>query len=407
MRLPRRPAATVAAALLLLTLAGCGGPEAPDSRGAPGASRAPRPDGGGATPAATTASPTGPRAFTLVATGDVLPHTEIIRQAREDAGGDGYDFTRMLAGVKPLISGADLAICHMETVYGADGGPFTGYPSFKSPPQVARALKETGYTGCDTASNHTLDDGPAGIRRTLDAMDAVGLVHTGSARDATEAGRPALLRAGGATVAHLAYTYGTNGIPLPKGQPWAVNLIDRGRILADARAAREGGADLVVVSVHWGTEWQDAPNDQQLTLARELAAGPGGGRSDVDLILGTHAHIPQAYEKIGDTWTVYGLGDQLAGHMFTYDGAEDPRGNWSSIARFTFVPPAGPGQRWTVGKAEFVPQVTDLGPPYRVLDLREAVRRDPGRVDFARALEHIRTIVLSRGAASAGLTMAP
>jgi poly-gamma-glutamate synthesis protein (capsule biosynthesis protein) len=386
--LPRRESRAAAVALLL-ALAGCGGPTAQPPHHEAGATAA--------------HSPTGPRAFTLVATGDVLPHTEIIRQAAEDAGDGGYDFSKMLAGIKPVISSADLAICHMETVYGADGGPFTGYPSFKSPPQVARALKDAGYTSCDTASNHTLDDGPEGIRRTLDAMDAVGLKHTGSARTADEAGKPALLKAGGATVAQLAYTYGTNGIPLPKGQPWAVNLIDRDRILADAHAARAAGADIVVVSIHWGTEWQDEPNEQQRTLAIELTAN----QSDVDLILGTHAHIPQAYEKVNGVWTVYGMGDQLAGHMFNYTGAEDPRGNWSSIARFTFSPPTAPGLRWTVGKAEFIPQITDLGPPYRVLNLTEALRRNPGRSDYAHAVEHIQSVILSRNGASAGLTMAP
>lgn len=96
----------------------------------------------------------------------------------------------MFAGVKPVVSGADLAICHMETIYGRDGGPFTGYPSFKSPPEVAAALKDAGYDSCSTASNHTLDDGADGVRRTLGAMDAVGLRHTGSARSAAEAGRP-------------------------------------------------------------------------------------------------------------------------------------------------------------------------------------------------------------------------
>ncbi|MFI6846315.1 CapA family protein [Kitasatospora sp. NBC_00085] len=392
-RLPRRETFAAAVALLL-TVAGCSSP-------------AVRPTAPSSSSPVDAGSPAGPRAFTLVASGDVLPHTEIIRQAEEDAGGDGYDFGRMLAGVKAVVGTADLAICHMETVYGAEGGPFTGYPSFKSPPQVARALKDVGYTSCDTASNHTLDDGPDGIRRTLDAMDAVGLKHTGSARSEDEAGRPALLTAGGATVAQLAYTYGTNGIALPKGRPWAVNLIDRDRILADARAARADGADIVVVSVHWGTEWQDEPDAQQLTLARELAAEQGDGGPQVDLVLGTHAHIPQAYEKINGTWTVYGMGDQLAGHMFNRSGAEDPRGNWSSIARFTFSPPALPGQRWTVSKAEFIPQLTDLGPPYRVLDLAEAVRRNPGRPDFVQALDHIRSVVLSRGGASAGLTMAP
>ncbi|MFF2121700.1 CapA family protein [Kitasatospora sp. NPDC058184] len=386
-----------AATALLLSLTGCGSPQ--ERQPAPSTPRDP------SSPAAPTQA--GPRAFTLVATGDVLPHTEIIQQAKEDAGGSGYDFTRMLAGVKPVINAADLAICHMETVYGADGGPFTGYPSFISPPQVAQALKDTGYTSCDTASNHTLDGGPDGIRRTLDAMDAVGLKHTGSARSADEAGSPTTLTAGGATVAQLAYTYGTNDIPLPKDRPWAVNLIDRNRILTDARAARERGADIVVVSLHWGTEWQDTPDEQQLALARDLAAEQSPGRPDIDLVLGTHAHIPQAYEKINDTWTVYGMGDQLAGHMFNPTGAEDPRGNWSSIARFTFSPPPGPGQRWTVTKAEFLPQLTDLGPPYRVLDLTEALRRTPDRADYTRALDHIRSVVLSRDGASAGLTMAP
>jgi poly-gamma-glutamate synthesis protein (capsule biosynthesis protein) len=310
----------------------------------------------------------------------------------------------MFAGVGSVVGGADLAICHMETVYGADGGPFSGWPTFKSPPQVARALKDAGYAACDTASNHSLDDGAAGIRRTLDAMDAVGLRHTGSARTAEEAGKPSLLQVHGATVAHLAYTYGTNDIPLPAGQPWAVNLIDRDRILADARAARAAGADVVVVSLHWGTEWQDGPNEQQLSLTKELTADQTPDAPVIDLILGTHAHIPQAYEKVNGTWTVYGMGDQLAGHMFDYSGAEDPRGNWSSIARFTFAPPTRAHQRWTVSKAEFVPQLTDLGPPYRVLELARAAALNPGRADYARALAHIREIVLSRGAAAAGLT---
>lgn len=396
----RLPALTMAA-VLLTTIAGCGGDPTASHRGPSG------PSGRSGRSPSAAASPADPRPFTLLASGDVLPHTEIIQQAADDAGGNGYDFSKMLAGVKPVVSGADLAICHMETVYGADGGPFTGWPTFKSPPQVARALKDAGYAACDTASNHTLDDGSAGIRRTLDAMDAVGLRHTGSARNADEAGKPSLLHVHGATVAHLAYTYGTNDIPLPSGQPWAVNLIDRDRILADAKAARTAGADIVVVSIHWGTEWQDEPNDQQLTLTRELTAGQQEGAPVIDLILGTHAHIPQAYEKVNGTWTVYGMGDQIAGHMFNYTGAEDPRGNWSSIARFTFSPPAQPGRRWTVTRAEFIPQLMDLGPPYQVLDLADAVRRNPDRGDYAQALDHIRSVVLSRGAAAAGLTMAP
>ncbi|MET9869432.1 CapA family protein [Streptomyces sp. NPDC006386] len=345
-------------------------------------------------------SPAEPRGFTLVASGDVLPHDSIIDRARFDAGGTGYDFRPMLAGIRSVVDRADVALCHMETVYGANGH-YTGYPAFKSPPEVAPALAATGYDGCSTASNHTLDDGADGIRRTLDALDRAGVRHAGSARAEEEARTVTMLQAGRARIAHLAYTYDTNGIPFPEGQPWAVNLIDEGRILADARAARETGADVVVVSLHWGTEWQDAPDDRQLTLARNLTAAGSEERPDIDLILGTHAHVPQAYEKVNGTWVIYGMGDQIAGLMTNHQGAKDPRGNQSTLGRFTFAPPARPGGRWEVTKAEFVPQLFDVDAG-RVVNLNRALAQG---ADVRAVRDRIRDVVLSRGAAKEGLVM--
>ncbi|WLW50477.1 CapA family protein [Streptomyces sp. YU58] len=345
-------------------------------------------------------SAAGPPGFTLVASGDVLPHSSIIDRARFDGGGRGHDFRPMLAGIEPVVSRADVALCHMETVYGANGH-YTGYPTFKSPPEVAEGLAATGYDGCSTASNHTLDDGAEGIRRTLDAMDRAGVRHAGSARTEQEARAVTVLPAGPAEVAHLSYTYGTNGFPLPQGQPWVVNLIDESRILADARAARQAGADVVVVSLHWGTEWQDAPDDQQLSLARSLTAARTGDRPDIDLILGTHAHVPQAYEKVNGTWVVYGMGDQIAGEMVNHQGARDPRGNQSTLGRFTFAPPARPGERWKVTRAEFVPQWFDVDAG-RVVNLNQALAAG---ADMRAVRDRIREVVLSRGAANDGLTM--
>ncbi|MGW0790644.1 CapA family protein [Streptomyces sp. NPDC002911] len=348
------------------------------------------------------------RPFTLLASGDILPHSAIIDRAGADAGGSGYDFRQMLKGAAPAVSGADLAICHMETVYGQDGGPYTGYPSFRSPPEVAIALRATGFDSCSTASNHTLDDGAQGIGRTLDALDRAGIAHAGSARSAEEASRPTLLRAGkgraAAKVAHLAYTYGTNDTPLPAGQPWAVDLIEKEQIVADARAARKAGADVVVVSLHWGTEWQDAPDDVQLGLGRELTASGAADRPDIDLILGTHAHVPQAYEKVNGTWVVYGMGNQVAGAMVNSEGVKDRRANESSMGRFTFEPPEKPGQRWAVKKAEFIPQWFDPEAG-RVVGLDpEASAPGGGSVDRLRAIrDRIQGIVLSRGAAQDGL----
>ncbi|MDF9808360.1 hypothetical protein M2436_006907 [Streptomyces sp. HB372] len=391
-----RPGTVAAIALLLAAATGCTGQE----------STAPGPSGPAAARGAGGQDAEGPRPFTLLAAGDVLPHSSVIDRAAVDAGGAGYDFAPMLAGVAPVVSGADLAFCHMETVYGEEGGPYTGYPSFKSPPEVATALRTTGFDSCSTASNHTLDDGADGVRRTLDALDGAGIRHAGSARTAAEAARPTILPAGpgkgAAKVAHLAYTYGTNDIPLPADRPWTVNLTDEGRIIEEARAARRAGADVVVLSAHWGTEWQDEPDATQLELARRLTASADGGRPDIDLIIGTHAHVPQAYEKVNGTWVVYGMGDQIAGAMINYEGVQDPRGNQSSMGRFTFAPPAKSGERWKVKKAEFVPQWYDTVTG-RAVNLNASL--DDGAEHLREVRDRIRTVVLGRGADKDGLRM--
>ncbi|WP_330321831.1 CapA family protein [Streptomyces anulatus] len=391
-----RPGTVAAIALLLAAATGCTGQQ----------STAPAPSGPAAARGAGGQDAEGPRPFTLLAAGDVLPHSSVIDRAAVDAGGAGYDFAPMLAGVAPVVSGADLAFCHMETVYGEEGGPYTGYPSFKSPPEVATALRTTGFDSCSTASNHTLDDGADGVRRTLDALDGAGIRHAGSARTAAEAARPTILPAGpgkgAAKVAHLAYTYGTNDIPLPADRPWTVNLTDEGRIIEEARAARRAGADVVVLSAHWGTEWQDEPDATQLELARRLTASADGGRPDIDLIIGTHAHVPQAYEKVNGTWVVYGMGDQIAGAMINYEGVQDPRGNQSSMGRFTFAPPAKSGERWKVKKAEFVPQWYDTVTG-RAVNLNASL--DDGAEHLREVRDRIRTVVLGRGADKDGLGM--
>ncbi|MFJ8076553.1 CapA family protein [Streptomyces sp. NPDC096176] len=393
----RAPRTTVAVcAVLLAGAAGCAGLQDPDHRAAHG-----KGSSGIAPPAAGAAS--APRGFTLVASGDVIPHSSVINQAAEAGRGHGYDFRPMLAAVGPVVSSADIAVCHMETVYGANG-EYTGFPLFKSPPEIAEALASVGYDSCSTASNHTLDDGNAGVWRTLDALDRAGVKHVGSARTPEEAERPAWLTAQGARVAQLAYTYGINGYRVPADPPWTVNLIDERQIIDDARAARSAGADVVVVSLHWGTEWQTAPDQQQLDLGRSLTASTTAGRPDIDLILGTHAHVPQAYEKVNGTWIVYGMGDQIAGAMINHLGEQDPRGNESSIARFTFAPPATINGRWEVTKAEYIPQWMDTVAG-RVVNLPDAIRREGARDDYVTARTAISDTVLSRGAAEDGLTM--
>lgn len=358
---------TALAASAALLAAGC----APAEPSAAPATAGPRP---------------GARPFTLLATGDVIPYPSIMRQAAEDAGGEGYDFRPMFAAVAPAVAAADLALCHLETPLGPPEGPFTGYPVFQSPPGLAASLRDVGYDGCSTASNHALDAGTAGVRRTLDALDGAGLRYAGTARTRAESARPAVLRAGGARVAHLSYTYGSNA-DVPADAPWSLVMLDPRRVVADARAARRAGADVVVVSVHWGTEWQQEPDAAQRRLADRLTRSRSGGRKDIDLIVGTHNHVPQPYEKINGTWVVFGLGDQVASFIPSMY-----RGNEGSAARFTFTPGR---DGWRVTRAEFLAQHAETGPPFRVVPATPETYPD--------VHARVRAAVLSRGAAADGL----
>jgi poly-gamma-glutamate capsule biosynthesis protein CapA/YwtB (metallophosphatase superfamily) len=340
-----------------------------------------------------------PRTFTLVATGDVLLHTALWDQARADAAAAGnpagHDFGPMLAGVRPLVSGADVAICHMETPVAPPGGPFSSYPSFSVPPEIASALAATGYDACTTASNHTYDRGAEGVKRTLDALDAAGIRHAGSARTPQEAGVTTLLDVDGVRLALLSYTFGFNGIPAPGGQTWRSNPIDERRILTDANTARRRGAEVVVVALHWGDEYNHDPNGQQQALAPRLIRSP-----DIDLLLGHHAHVVQPIEAIDNEWVVYGMGN-----LVSNQGSQGPDKLEGLLVRFRFT--EQPDRRWRVTNAEFSAVLTDDRGPIRVFDVRRALAdpaTDPSlRPRLQTAWQRTATIAAARGGPSHGL----
>ncbi|HYJ74552.1 MAG TPA: CapA family protein [Kineosporiaceae bacterium] len=305
-----RASAVVAVLLATGALGGCSSTDA----GAPAASTSPARATVPASPRPTTtpAPPPDPNAFTLVATGDLLIHKPVANRALADGGGRRYDFRRMLTQVKPLVAGADLALCHIETPLSKDDSDISGYPVFNTPHELADAVAWAGYDGCSTASNHSADRGTAGVRDTLGALDAQHLAHAGTARSATEARSIELHKVRDAVVAHLSYTYGLNGMAPPT--PWSVNVISVPRILADAHRARAAGATFVVLSLHWGQEYQSAPTPTQLAQAKALLRSP-----DVDLILGDHVHVQQPVQRIGDKYVVYGMGNLLSNQSPAHD----------------------------------------------------------------------------------------
>jgi poly-gamma-glutamate capsule biosynthesis protein CapA/YwtB (metallophosphatase superfamily) len=386
-----RPLTALAVGALAAALAACGVDE-PTAQPTPS----------GSVPAETpTVTPTPePRTFTLVATGDVLLHERLWRQAEQDASDTAMDFAPQLANVAPVVSGADLAICHLETPLAPANGPFTGYPIFSGPPQIVPALVTAGYDACTTASNHTFDKGADGVTRTLDALDAAGLAHAGSARTPQEADATTILdvttEQGPVRLALLSYTYGFNGIPYPDGETWRADEIDEATILADAAAARTRGAEVVVVALHWGTEYDQEPNEQQRELAPRLIASP-----DVDLLLGHHAHVVQPMENVGGEWVVYGMGNLMANHA----EPEGPKAE-GLLTRFTFTEDLAAGT-FSAPVAEYLPLYQTYEFPIEVLDVPAALASgDTGTTTASRlqtALTRTTEVVTSRGGAEHGL----
>ena len=242
----------------------------------------------------------------IAASGDVLPHTPVVRAAAAAAGGRGHDFRGMFTRLAPLVGSADVGICHLETPVAPPGQPLTSYPAYGVPAAIAAGIAAAGYDRCSTASNHTLDRGVAGVDATVDALEAAGLDQSGMARTPAEA-VPQVIITNGMRFAHLSYTYSFNGARLPADQPWRSALIDPDRIVADARAVRARGADAVVVSLHWGDEGRSTPSVFQRTVADRVTAS-----GVVDLIIGHHAHVLQPIERINGVWVIFGLGNQLS-----------------------------------------------------------------------------------------------
>lgn len=270
--------------------------QAPPATGAP-------PSTTSSTSTSTTQPPL--RSAVLAFGGDVLIHRGVWEAA---ATTDGYDFSPMLDPIAPLLSAADLALCHLEVTLGRPGERLSGYPRFRAPAPLAADLAEAGFDGCSVASNHALDHGESGIVATLDALDAAGLGHAGTARSPEEDRAARIYDAGGIAVGHLSYAYGFNGLQPPTGKEWLVDPIDPNRILADATALRAAGAELVVVSLHWGDEYAHDVTAAQQEVAGALDAAPG----TVDLVVGHHAHVVQPIAKVGDLWVVWGLGNLLS-----------------------------------------------------------------------------------------------
>lgn len=333
---------------------------------------------------AVSSEPSGPKSFTIAATGDLLIHGRVADAA---AAGDGWDFGPMFSLVAPVLSEADLAVCHVESPMSPDNTNLAYYPVFNVPNQLAEAIASAGYDTCSLASNHSTDTGTAGVAGTVAALDAAGVAHSGMARTPAERNRLNLLEANGVTVAHLSYTYGLNAGALTAERSHLANLIDAAAIEAEARRARSAGAEFVIVSLHWGTQYVQAPDDYQTDIGPRLLASP-----DIDLILGHHAHVVQPVEVIAGEYLAYGLGNFLS-NQSPQSCTGCPAGTQDGVILRLVVTEQGPG-RFAVTAASHTPTWVDRT-SYEIVPVLDAPGgRDPAvmAASAARTAEALRSL---------------
>jgi poly-gamma-glutamate capsule biosynthesis protein CapA/YwtB (metallophosphatase superfamily) len=256
---------------------------------------------------------------TMTFGGDIMMHLPQINAAFNDEKKQ-YDFTTVFEKVSAILKRSDVAVANIETTFG--GKPYTGYPQFSAPDTLAWFIKQAGFDVIVTANNHSADRGTKGIVGTIDALEKYGFNHTGTFKNADERALnyPLILEKNNIKIAVLNCTYGTNGLPVPT--PLIVNIIDTAEIRKDIKKAREKGAEIVILTIHWGIEYENEPNKEQKKLAKWFL------ENGIDVVMGSHPHVIQP--AVWETYTpkndsvsrkglvVYSLGNFISNQRDRY-----------------------------------------------------------------------------------------
>ena len=256
--------------------------------------------------------------FTMAVTGDIMCHNTQYADAKT---ANGYDFSYVFEDVKKYIQTADIAVGNLETTFTGSQAGYSGYPTFNTPEALAYNLKDLGFDVLTTSNNHSLDKGYKGIESTIHYLDDADIAHTGTF--ASEESQNTILYkyVKGVKIAFLSYTYGTNGIPVPTGKEYCINLIDKDLIKKHLEIAKQEEPDLICVSMHWGVEYRTTPTDEQKDLADFLF------QNGADVILGNHPHVLEPMEKRKitledgtekDGFVIYSLGNFISGQVKEY-----------------------------------------------------------------------------------------
>lgn len=263
--------------------------------------------------------------FNMAVTGDIMCHNTNFKDAYNSST-KSYDFSYYFTDVKKYLQVADITVGNLETTFAGSSRGYSGYPTFNTPEILAKNLKKAGFDVVSTANNHCMDKGYSGLTSTIDYLDEADLSHTGTFKSKEDQEKILIKNIKGVNIAFLSFTYGTNGIPIPKDKSYAVNLIDKDLIKKQIELAKKENPDLICVSMHWGIEYQTSANKEQKDLADYLF------ENGADIILGNHSHVPQQMEKRSikqkdgttkDGFVIYSLGNFMANQnkQYTQDSA--------------------------------------------------------------------------------------
>ena len=252
--------------------------------------------------------------FHLAAIGDIMCHNTQYMDAY-NSNTNEYDFSYVFDDIRYYIKNANITVANLETTFAGKEKGYSNYPRFNTPDALAYNLKDLGVDVVSTAGNHSLDYGFDGLSRTIDVLNTADISHVGTYQSQKERNTILFKYVKGIKIAFLNYAYGTNGISIPSDKSYCINLIDKDLIKKDIDSAKSQNADIIIASVHWGTEYSTVPNDSQNELADFLF------QNGVNIILGTHPHVLQKMEKrtvtledgsSQDGFIIYSLGNFIS-----------------------------------------------------------------------------------------------
>ena len=250
--------------------------------------------------------------ISMLATGDALIHNAIFWEYSVGGRNSGvYNFDGALDYVRDIVSNYDVAYYNQETPFA--GGQADGYPTFSTPSEFGDAMLKAGFNMVSLATNHTMDKGENGVLNFYNYFkDKDGVVYNGIADSEESRNNFIIGEKNNITYTMLSYTTSTNGIPVPSGKDYLVNVYDAEQVKQDIEAVRDK-VDILIVAMHWGVEYASEPNASQIEIANYLAD------LGVDIIIGCHPHVLQPITMIDDTVVMYSLGNFISNQYGTGD----------------------------------------------------------------------------------------